>query len=397
MLIGIVMCMNLHEYEGKELLRRGGIEIPRGKLFDGSDAPPELAYPVFVKAQILAGRRMSSGGIMIARDYEELALATTKLLGSTLADRIVKDVLVEEAVAFTGQEHFVSFSCDTKTRTFVCTTSDEGGTGIEERPVQRFVIDYENPQFDNSAVPRAVLEKLFDIFCVNDCILLEVNPLVHCLDTDTWVALDAKIVIDDFALPRHPEFTFSERTNTPGNIRTSREIAAQKIDHGDHRGSAGSSYVDLDGNIGMLPSGGGASLIAMDALFQNGGRPANYTEYSGNPTKEKVEKLVSIVISKPGLHALWVVGAVANFTDIYETLSGLVLGLRAARNNLSLPIDYPIIIRRGGPRDEEAYAMLREVTDFDLHLFGEETSIEQSAKEVMKLAQAYANKQTHTK
>jgi succinyl-CoA synthetase beta subunit len=309
----------------------------------------------------------------------------------------VESVLIEEAVTTQISEYFVSFSCDTETRAVQCSISDSGGTGIEERPVQKTLIDLSNPKFPECAVPEMILKKLFDIFCANDCLLLEINPLVCAKDIGEWIALDAKIILDDCAMKRHPNLIYSERSFAQGKTPTERELAARKIDADDHRGTAGSSYIDLDGNIGMLPSGGGASLVAMDALFRNGGKPANYTEYSGNPTGEKVKQLVSVVVSKPDLAALWVVGAVANFTDIHETLRGLIEGLRYARTALNLPIDYPIVIRRAGPHDQEAYAMLREVKDFDLHVSGEETSIERSAQQVVQLAQTYHHAKTHTR
>ncbi len=141
-----------------------------------------------------------------------------------------------------------------------------------------------------------------------------------------------------------------------------------------------------------MSSGGGASLTAMDALIKNGGKPANYTEYSGNPSKEKVQKLTKIVLSKPDLNGLWIVGAVANFTDVYETLSGIIEGLRETEKELGRKFHFPIVIRRGGPRDKEAFEMLRQVKDFDLHLYGEETSISQSAVIMAKLAKEYAER-----
>ena len=100
-------------------------------------------------------------------------------------------------------------------------------------------------------------------------------------------------------------------------------------------------------------------------------------------------RLTEIVLSKPGLKGLWIVGAVANFTDIYETLSGIVDGLRIVRQKLGIKLDFPIVVRRGGPRTPEAFAMLKNVTDFDLTVFGPEQSIEQSAKVMVERSAAY--------
>ena len=129
----------------------------------------------------------------------------------------------------------------------------------------------------------------------------------------------------------------------------------------------------------------------MDALIAAGGKPANFTEYSGNPPKEKVVKLTKIVLSKPKINGLWVVGTVAaNFTDIYETLSGLIEGLREAQTELGKKFDFPIVIRRGGPRDAEAFEMLRQGKDFNLMLQGGAVSIAQSAKIMTDVAGTYS-------
>lgn len=192
------------------------------------------------------------------------------------------------------------------------------------------------------------------------------------------------------AKKRHEDWNFSPRS-VPGYKPTEGEIAAKKIDQEDYRGTAGSSYFDLDGDIAVLSSGGGVSLTALDSLIASGGKPANFTEYSGNPPKEKVVKLTKIVLNKPNIHGLWVIGTVvANFTDIYETLSGLIEGLRQAQAQLHKQFNFPIVIRRGGPRDKEAFEMLKGVKDFNLILQGPETSIAKSAEIMAKLALDYA-------
>ncbi len=248
----------------------------------------------------------------------------------------------------------------------------------------------QTPRNDVLNIPDELVNKLINLFFDNDATLLEINPLIKT-KAGEFMALDAKIKLDDSALGRHKDWDFPPRS-APGHTPTKREIEAKKIDEGDYKGVAGSAFFDIDGDIAVMSSGGGASLTAMDALIKNGGRPANYTEYSGNPSKEKVQKLTKVVLSKPDLNGLWIVGAVANFTDVYETLSGIVEGLRQAQSELNTKFDFPIVIRRGGPRDKEAFEMLRQVKDFDLHLYGEETSISQSAEIMAKLAKEYAER-----
>ena len=111
-----------------------------------------------------------------------------------------------------------------------------------------------------------------------------------------------------------------------------------------------------------------------------------------NDIIEKVEKLTELVLDKPHLNGLWVVGAVANFTDIFETLSGVLDGLHRVRSVCDRPLNFPIVVRRGGPRAAEAFTLLQSVTDFDFHLFGPEISISESAKLMTKLARAHAQK-----
>lgn len=385
--------MKLYEYEGKMLLKSDGFLVPQSSLTrDAKDLPINI-FPAVCKAQILLGNRLKNGGVLFPEKSGELSVCTDALLRGFSNE--IEAVLVEERIAF-DKEYFISFSASIKDAWVLLTYSDQGGSGIEKRGTKQYRIDVVSPRFPVLDIPEHILIHLFSIFISCDCELLEINPLVKREKSSEWIALDARIILDDLALSRHPEFDFPNKRHKKSHTNE-REALAQDIDRGDHRGSAGSTYVDLDGDIGMLPSGGGASLVAIDALVRSGGKPANYTEYSGNPTGDKVKKLVSIVASKPGLSALWVVGAIANFTDIYETLTGFIEGLRSLRKEEKLSIDYPIIIRRGGPRDKEAYEMLQQVNDFDLHLFSEETSIEESAQLVVTLAHDFKNKKTHSR
>ena len=129
-------------------------------------------------------------------------------------------------------------------------------------------------------------------------------------------------------------------------------------------------------------------MVNIDALVALGGEPANYTEHAGNPPSEKLEKLTKIALSKKCLAGCWFVGATANFTDIYETLKGFVDGLRSIKPKPT----YPIVIRRGGPRYQEAFEMLKQVgkkEGYDFHIFGPETPMTSTAKVVTDLVNKY--------
>lgn len=374
--------MILYEFEGKQLIAQAGIAVPRSQLLNSSRDSLLLYPPIVLKAQVLSGKRAQNGGIVRVNDIKILAETIEKLFCSQIKNEDVDRILIEELIGYEGVEWYVSLSYDTNKRDAVLTVSSQGGSDVEKRSVKSWAISQISDDYPKTGLPEELIKKLVNLFFSNDCLLLEINPLVEI--KDKWIALDAKIKLDDCAYGRH-EWNFPPRS-VPGYSPTEREIEAKKIDEGDYRGTAGSTYFDLDGDIAVLASGGGASLTAMDALLASGGRPANYTEYSGNPPKEKVERLTKIVLSKPNLNGLWVVGAVANFTDIYETLSGFLEALRKVRPKP----DYPIVIRRGGPRDKEAFEMLKGVSEFDLHLFGQETSITQSAQIMANLAVKYA-------
>lgn len=389
--------MILYEFEGKKLISDAGIIVPPAQLITSSEESISIRFPVVLKAQVLSGKRAEAGGIVFAENDQDARNKLQTLLGTVINKEKIEQVLVEEK-ADIDKEYYVSISYDTETRGPVLTISESGGTGVEDMETQSFPV---NPITNTSTAVDAivtslkgdgeeVVRKLIKLFFDQDCLLLEVNPLVLTKQSK-WVALDAKIKLDDFAKPRHKDWDFPPRS-APGHTPTKGEIEAKKIDEGDYRGTAGSSYFDIEGgDIAVLSSGGGVSLTALDSLISYGGEPANFTEYSGNPPKEKVAKLTKIVLDKPNIHGLWVIGTVvANFTDIYETLSGFIEGLREAQDELGYKFDFPIVIRRGGPRVDEAYKMLRGVKDFDLHLQGEETSIAQSAKTMADLAKKYA-------
>lgn len=379
--------MILFEYEGKKLLADAEISVPNGQIITSMGDQLSIKFPVVLKAQVLSGKRADAGGIIFAENHQDARNKIQELLGKTINNEKVEKILVEEKVEF-EKEFYLSLSYDTTFRQPVLTFSESGGTGIEGRKSEIVPINPLNPLVGlTTPFDESFLKKAIDLFFKSDATLIEINPLV-ITNKGEWVALDAKVNLDDTAFGRHPEWkSASWRTprSVAGYTPTRHEIEAKKIDEGDYRGTAGSTYFDFPGDIAILASGGGASITAMDALIAAGGKAANFTEYSGNPPREKVEKLTKVVLDKPDLNGLWIVGALANFTDIYETLSGIIDGL----SKIDPKPKYPIVIRRAGPRDKEAFEMLKNVKDLDLHVYGEETSIPESAKIIVDLAREY--------
>lgn len=371
--------MLLYEFEGKQLFKNCGIQIPKSQLIESESQRVNIKPPLVLKAQVLSGYRAGAGGIVKVDRRQVTGDSLKQLFRRIVNGEKVERVLVEEMVEY-DEEYYLSFSYSTETRGSVLTFG-EGGTGIESKDAQNFSDNVPDGLQDTA-------KKLWEVFTKYDCELAEINPLVISKDGKVW-ALDAKVILDDDGDFRR-EIKYPER-NLFGRPPTEREIEVRKIDEGDHRGTAGSVYWDLDGDIAVIAAGGGGSIVNMDALLAYGGKPANYTEHSGNPPREKLKKLTKIVLSKPGLKGCWFVGGTANFTDIYETLMGFVEGLREIKPKPK----YPIVIRRGGPNDKKAFEELKEIgkkEGFDFHIYTRETPMTSTAKVIVDLAYGRSNK-----
>lgn len=398
--------MNLYEFEGKELFKKESLPIPTGKIVTSPTEIKDFDFPVVAKAQTLSGKRGKANLIIPCKNPEELKKALKGLLAKRVDGQLIEKVLVEQYLIDKNGEYYFSIAYDTSTRTPVAIVSKKGGIDVEEISKKEGFISKLNinpitglqPWMARQVLANAgfkgihflsltkILIGLWKIFEKYDARLVEINPLIETEDEEFFAA-DAKIILDDDAAFRQTQLNLPPRS-VLGKKPTKSELDAQNIDKNDHRGSAGSTYIELGGDIAVIAAGGGGSLVNMDALVALGGKPANYTEHSGNPPREKVKRLTEIILSKKGLNGCWFVGATANFTDIYETLSGFVEGLRTIKPKPK----YPIVIRRGGPRFEEAFEMLRKVRKtegFNFHIFGPEIPMTSTAKTIVDLANKY--------
>jgi len=353
--------MKLLEHEGLTLFERYGIAVPKRQLLKSSSEKISIELPVALKSQVLSWDRKRAGGIHFVSNPRETTVAVNDLFGKNINGEETKSILAQEQLDI-DQEYYVSFSYDTETRTPVLALSTKGGTGTEE--AELFAIDMtegvsqeiaekyvRQVGFSDSDVTDIadVVVKLYTLFIEEYARIAEINPLVKTSDGNI-VAVDAKVTIDDEK--EQPE---------AGRV------------------------IEMDGDIAVIASGGGASLLNVDALLRAGGRPANYTEYSGNPPAEVVTKLTKNILSKDGLKGCWVVGGTANFTDIFETLTGFVEGLRQVEPKPN----YPIVIRRDGPRQKEAFEFLKKVKQeegFDFHLYDSHTPMVKTAKVITELS-----------
>lgn len=369
--------MKLYEHETKELLKSYGVRVPDKK-----------GERYVVKAQVLAKNRKKHGGIEFADSLKDAEDKASEMKGKEVNNHEVKDVLVEERVKH-SKEYYVSFVYDTDVRSPVIIFSKEGGTGVENREIHKTVLkDLESWKLRQFLKEIGIcseelnpltktLYNMLKCFFEEDARMLEANPLAKT--EKGFTVLDASIELDEDAAYRH-ERNYAERTGF-GREKTEREKQVQKIDEEDHRGIAG-KYTELNGDIGMMLAGGGASLTNMDALIQYGGRPANYMEYGGNPPTEKLYKLSKIVLSKPGLKGLWHVGGTANNTDIYRTMKGFCQALEEIKPK------YPIVVRRDGPNADKAFKLLEETKEkhnLNMKLYRNDTTMTETAKTLMEM------------
>lgn len=382
--------MLLTEAEGKAILQTAGVAVPKSILVSAANTGlDQLTFPVYVKAQVLYGNRELQGLVKRADTLEDATRLIELFLSKTDNNhQPITEVLVEEAASF-DHAYYLSISYDTRTRQPVIRFSTEGGAGMDDRgeSIISLPISAITPLTIFEPLPAAtqIINQLITVFFTNDATLLEINPLV---ETKTgWVCLDAKIELESTASYRHPEWEQYPERSSLGRPPTAIEIAAQAASRTDHRGVAGESFFEFPGGtIGVLASGGGASTLAMDALMAEGLKPANYTEYSGNPPRPKVEALTKVVCSIPRLEAVYIVGSNANFTDIYETLAGVMDGFLASP--YATQPGFVILIRRGGPRWEEAFAMVEERltnTPVVYKLLGPDYPLVETATELTKL------------
>lgn len=349
--------MKLFEYQGKELFKKYGIAVPNSVLIEKSLFLQQvgtgellLQFPVVLKSQVLSGERRKKGGIHIVEKKEEFLSSLEELFKKSIDGEFPEKILVEEKIN-SIKEWYLSISYDTDRRMPVIAISKVGGTGVFEAEI--FGLEFKT---DSWSIPiytpselQDIARNLLELFFKEKLLLAEINPLFET-EEGNFIAGDAKVILDD-------------------NVAKPQERP----------------YLDLPGDIAVLASGGGASLLNIDTLMREGGKPANYVEYSGNPPASVVEELTVKVLSKPGLKGCWVVGGTANFTDIYETMLGFVQGLR----KINPKPTYPIVIRRDGPRQKEAFEMLRQVAKeegYNFHLYGPETPMSESAKIIVKLA-----------
>ncbi|HLR40081.1 MAG TPA: ADP-forming succinate--CoA ligase subunit beta [Virgibacillus sp.] len=316
--------MNIHEYQGKDLLRSYGVNVPNGHVAYTVDEAVEAAEKLggsvtVVKAQIHAGGRGNAGGVKIAKNLDEVRTYANEILGKTLVThqtgpegKEVKRLLIEEGCDI-QKEYYVGLVLDRATSRVVMMASEEGGTEIEEvaaatpEKIFKEVIDpivglagYQARRLAfNINIPDELMGKavkfmmgLYQAFLEKDCSIAEINPLVTTGDGEV-LALDAKLNFDDNALYRQKDIQDLRDLDEEDE----KEIEASKHDL---------SYISLDGNIGCMVNGAGLAMSTMDIIKHYGGDPANFLDVGGGATAEKVTEAFKIILSDSNVKGIFV-------------------------------------------------------------------------------------------
>jgi succinyl-CoA synthetase beta subunit len=319
----------LYEYQGKKLLEGAILVSPWEVVDSGNEAVAtanRIGYPVMVKAQLFAGKRGKSGLIKCASNATEVLTAVVDLLGRSANGVAVQRVMITKRVEI-SKEMYVGIMIDPSKKQPVLIFSKDGGMEIENLAtadkgrigllhvdVLRGLEDFQAREFlrkldvKGSELVRlgTILARLFGIFRRFECKLLEINPLAKTPEGD-YYAIDARVEIDDDAVGRHPELPFAMHEDVGVRPPTALELAANKIDENDFRGSA--HFVQTDPSLEYLKSikaipigfdgiGTGASLTQMDELVPLGYYPVNFCDTSGNPPASKLYRVTKIIFSQ---------------------------------------------------------------------------------------------------
>ncbi|QXE03084.1 ADP-forming succinate--CoA ligase subunit beta [Terribacillus sp. DMT04] len=363
--------MNIHEYQGKEVLREFGVSVPAGKVAfsveDAVEAAESLGTNVcVVKAQIHAGGRGKAGGVKVAKGLDEVRTYAEEILGKTLVThqtgpegKEVKRLLIEEGCDI-QKEYYIGLVLDRSTSRIVMMASEEGGTEIEEvaektpEKIFRETIDpvvgltgYQArrlafainipPESLNKAV--GFMMSLYQAFVEKDCSIAEINPLVTTGDGQV-LALDAKLNFDENALYKHKDIAGLRDLDEEDE----KEIEASKYDL---------SYISLDGNIGCMVNGAGLAMATMDIIKHYGGDPANFLDVGGGATTEKVTEAFKIILADQHVK-----GILVNIFGGIMKCDVIAEGVISASRQVGL--DIPLVVRLEGTNVEQGKQLLEE-------------------------------------
>ena len=355
--------MKLEEFQAKKLFRKFGIPVPDGIMVttaeEARSAAEKIGCPVVIKAQVQTGGRGKAGGVKLAGTPAEAYIAADSILGMDIKGFKVERLLVDPAVSIAG-EYYVGITINRSKKLPVIMVSASGGMDIEkvaaETPDKIFFKEI-NPErglrsfeakrlafrlFQNKkqALSAAkIMVQLWDCIHGSDASMAEINPLAELKD-GSIVALDAKIVLDDSALFRHPV----EEGQWLPSPSEEKEYNAKKH---------GLSYVQLEGEIGCMVNGAGLAMATMDVIKHLGGTPANFLDIGGSSDPEKVIHAMELLVSDSNVKAVFI-NVFGGITRCDDVARGLVAALK------EIQTDLPLVIRLTGTNEEEGIRILSE-------------------------------------
>jgi succinyl-CoA synthetase beta subunit len=372
--------MNLHEYQGKEILNSFGVKIQRGYVADNHKKAIDIAKQLtaetgtgwwIIKAQIHAGGRGKGGGVKLAKSLEEVENISHDIIGMMLKTpqtppegKKVNQVLIAEDVYYPGEnepkEYYMSVLLNRGTGRNMIMYSTEGGMDIEAvadktphlifteeidpatglMPFQARKIAF-NLGLSGKALKEMVqfVSSLYNAYEKSDSSLFEINPVLKTSD-DKVIAVDAKVTLDNNALYRHKDYV---------DLRDLREENPIEVE----ANAAGLNYVDLDGNVGCMVNGAGLAMSTMDLIKQSGGEPANFLDVGGTADAERVETGFRIILKDPNVKAILV-----NIFGGIVRCDRVAQGIVEAYKNMGDTIKIPIIVRLQGTNAIEAKELI---------------------------------------
>lgn len=380
--------MNIHEYQGKEILRKYGVAIQRGIVADTPDkavvAAKELQTETgtswfVVKSQIHAGGRgkgkvkeTGSHGVVLAKSIDEVMEKSKAILGGTLVThqtgpegKVVNKVLIAEDVYYPGEsepkEYYMSILLDRATSRPVIMASTEGGMNIEDvaaETPEKIIKEWIDPMMglqpfqarkvafalglEGTAFKEMVkfIHSLYAAYIGLDASMFEINPVLKTSDNKI-LAVDAKVNLDDNALFRHKDLQ---------ELRDISEEDPLEVE----AGKSGLNYVKLDGNVGCMVNGAGLAMATMDIIKLSGGEPANFLDVGGGANAETVEAGFRIILKDPNVKAI-LINIFGGIVRCDRVASGVV---EAYKKVGDIPV--PIIVRLQGTNAEEGAKIIQE-------------------------------------
>jgi len=359
--------LKLFEFEAKEILKKYGVEVPPSVLIArGEDPAAKLAEaglepPVVVKSQVLVAGRGKAGGIKIANTLEEAVELVNKLFETPIKGLKPSYILVEKAIPH-DVELYAAIVIDRSERKPVVLASKYGGMDIEEiarEKPESIVRLHVNPEvglrgYHARSIGKKIglsgkalssfanfLTALYRVFMDYDAELAESNPLA--LVGDKVIPLDARLIVDDNALYRHPEL--GERKIEETGEYTEWEIRARKM---------GLAFVELDGDIGIIGNGAGLTMTTMDLVYEYGGKPANFLDIGGGASAELVKTAVGFLFEFPKARKIFM-NIFGGITRCDEVARGVVKAIEELGG-----LRKPIVIRLSGTNEEEGREILRQ-------------------------------------